>query len=187
MGLTDPILRTPEDYPIWAITGIPGSGKTTLAHRLAADFGREYVGTGDIARRISPELLAKGELADQEAMKAALLETLRGYGFNSGGPDFSPVVLDGWPRTPQQVGWIPEGAVLIFYLSCSTEIALERLARRGRGDDDAKRVHEQSKMLEGFIRDLVPWTRQINVTHRNPDYLAKTFGLYLRGERREVF
>lgn len=187
MGLTgDPLLRTPEEYPIWALTGIPGSGKTTLAHLLAAEFDREYVGTGDIARRISPDLLAKGELADQAAMEAAMREALQVH-IPSGSPSYRPVVLDGWPRTRQQVGWLPEGLVLIFYLSCRTDIALERLERRGRGDPDAKRVHEQNQALESFIRDLVPWNRQINVTNRTPQYLLQTFGLFLRGERREVF
>lgn len=187
MGLTgDPLLRRPEDFPIWALTGIPGSGKTTLAHLLAAEFDREYVGTGDIARRISPDLLAKGELADQAAMKQALLDALETH-ITTGAPSYRPVILDGWPRTREQVGWLPEGMALIFYLSCRTDIALERLARRGRGDDDAKRVHEQTKMLESFIRDLVPWNRQINVTSRTPQHLLQTFGLFLRGERREVF
>lgn len=187
MGLTrDPLLRTPEDFPIWAITGIPGSGKTTLAKMLAKEFGREYIGTGDIARAISPDLLARGELADQAVMKLALLDALEVH-ITTGSGSYTPVVLDGWPRTQQQVGWLPEGMALIFYLSCRTDRALERLARRGRGDDDAKRVHEQSRALESFIRDLVPWNRQINVTDLTPEHLLQTFGLYLRGERREVF
>lgn len=173
----------PHDAPVWAITGHPGAGKTTLADALSADTGRPVISSHDLVAMADPQALIEGRLADRDRIAAAFQAVIDQAS--------NAVIVDGWPRTPDQVGMLPEGS-LIFALRCERQIAIERMIRRGRPDDTpaiaAKRYDEQAAILSGaWLHEATTHTRSINTTYRRPDYLRETFTLYLDGKKREIY
>ncbi len=172
-----------HDAPVWAITGHPGAGKTTLSDRLSAEYGRVVISSHDLVEIADPRALVEGRLADRAKIAAAFDAVLRDA--------TGPLIVDGWPRTPDQVGMLPAGS-LVFALRCTREIAIERILRRGRPDDTdeiaARRYDEQAALLEGqWIREATTHTRSINTTYRHPDHVFDTFALYVDGKRREIY
>ena len=174
---------------VWFLTGTPGSGKTTLAHRLSAVYGRPVLSTGDIARRIDPEALARGDWADPDLFREAMRDEVDRI---SGGAD-AAYIVDGYPRTLAQFQEIPAHPdLLVFYLCCvPSEIAVDRLTRRGRSDDTPDiiktRVERQTEDLESWVRREIPWGHHLNTAKRTPDFVFETVRRYLDGERKEIF
>lgn len=169
-----------------AITGIPGSGKTTLAGALAVEFGLPVVSSGDIARRLDPEALARGEMANMRVLAQALMQTL---------DPLDGWILDGWPRTVAQYQLLDPEARLIL-LTCRADVAIDRQLLRGReGDTEeiiAKRTHEQAELLGmgtavGWAGEAAGWGATINTTRKQPDLIAHDVAAFLRGEKREAF
>jgi adenylate kinase len=92
------------------LLGPPGAGKGTQAKKIAEYYGVPQISTGDILReqaRLGTELglqaqaiMARGELVPDELMYGMVADRLkrpdcaRGY------------VLDGFPRTAAQAGWL---------------------------------------------------------------------------------
>lgn len=170
-----------------AITGLPGAGKTTLALGLSELTGWPVMSTGDIARRVDPAGLSRGELANEQLFRAAFLGALGSY--------TPPVILDGLPRSRGQVELLPPDT-LVFALWCRPDIAIGRLLRRGRSDDTEalakKRVAEQADLLEfdlpgrGWAREIAGWEGSLNTSVAKPGWiLERVFG-YVTGERRDA-
>ena len=165
------------------VTGIPGSGKTTLAGRVAKRAGLTFLSAHDLVERVDPAAIGEGRMAEEGGMRAAFVELMGEYrdGF----------VMDGWPRNPGQAALLPEGAIVI-HLRCTHDTARDRLGRRGRVDDTPElidqRLREQEEVFNGdWIRALAPWARTLNTSKRTAADVERTVMLYLNGERREVF
>jgi adenylate kinase len=92
------------------LLGPPGAGKGTQAKRIAEHYGIPQISTGDILRdnvQRSTELglqakvvMARGELVPDDLVCDMVAQRLRQPGCERG------FILDGFPRTPAQAGWL---------------------------------------------------------------------------------
>ncbi len=114
------------------IFGRPGSGKSSLAERLGAEFGYKLIRTGEMLReaiRRNDHLgkrvethLAKGELVPDRLI-FELLE------LNLKSPGKARLLFDGFPRTMGQVPLLEQfEARLDFHIACYLDIVVSREA-----------------------------------------------------------
>jgi adenylate kinase len=92
------------------LLGSPGAGKGTQAKRIAERYGIPQISTGDLLRdnvqRHTPlglqakDVMARGELVPDELIYDMVAQRLRQVDCDPG------FVLDGFPRTPAQAGWL---------------------------------------------------------------------------------
>jgi adenylate kinase family enzyme len=173
-----------------AITGIPGSGKTTLARGLAEARGWIVLGTGDIARRIDPESLVAGGMANEARFQVAFRAAMDAV------DDWSkPLILDGIPRCQEQLVLLPYSTQIIG-LTCRADIARDRLLRRGRPDDTpeivARRVEEQSFLLDvrhadGWLYHVAGWGSVVNTSDKRPGVILRDVLAFLDGTKKQCF
>jgi adenylate kinase len=112
------------------IFGRPGSGKSSLAERLGADYGYQLVRTGEMLR----EAIRRGDtlghrvenhLARGDLVPDRLIFELLEHNLES--PDSARLLFDGFPRTLGQVELL-EGfeRKLGFQIDCYLDIVLSR-------------------------------------------------------------
>jgi adenylate kinase len=92
------------------LLGPPGAGKGTQAKRLAEYYKIPQISTGDILRQNVADgtelgvqakaIMARGELVPDELMYPMVSDRLRHADCKHG------FILDGFPRTPAQAGWL---------------------------------------------------------------------------------
>ena len=92
------------------LLGPPGAGKGTQAKRIAAYYNIPQISTGDILREnvakgtevgvLAKEIMDRGDLVPDDLMYPMVTERLRRADCVRG------FVLDGFPRTPAQAGWL---------------------------------------------------------------------------------
>ncbi len=122
------------------IIGAPGSGKGTLAARIARELGLRHLSTGDLLReavaqgtdigRKAEDYMNRGALVPDEIMVELLREELETYGFEDW-------ILDGFPRTLNQVemleAMLAEKETMVdrvFLIDLAPEIIVKRLTSR---------------------------------------------------------
>jgi adenylate kinase family enzyme len=116
--------------------GLPGSGKTSASTYLAELLAYNYVGAGDVARKLAETdeetafELSMGRIAPPTKMREAMIEK------------FQPAtVLDGYPRYWEQLADLyyftrRRAMPLIFVaFQCELAEAVRRLEKRARADD----------------------------------------------------
>ncbi len=118
----------PPDFVV--IFGRPGSGKSSLAERMGAEFGYNLIRTGEMLRaairrhdflgqRVESHL-AKGDLVP-DSLIFELLEA------NLKSPGVSRLLFDGFPRTLGQVPLLEQfERRLDFRIDCYLEVAVSR-------------------------------------------------------------
>ncbi len=92
------------------LLGPPGAGKGTQAKRIVEQYGIPQISTGDLLRdhvrrgtelgREAQVIMARGELVPDELMYGIVANRLREDDCRNG------FVLDGFPRTAAQAGWL---------------------------------------------------------------------------------
>jgi adenylate kinase len=92
------------------LVGPPGAGKGTQAQRIAGQYGIPQISTGDLLRthvkngtplgKLAKDIMARGELVPDELLYDMVAERLREQDCERG------FILDGFPRTPAQAGWL---------------------------------------------------------------------------------
>src|SRR5207249_8613338 len=92
------------------LLGSPGAGKGTQAKRIAERFGIPQISTGDILRvnvqrgtelgLKAKDTMARGALVPDELIYDMVADRLRQADCQPG------FILDGFPRTPAQAGWL---------------------------------------------------------------------------------
>ena len=148
--------------------GPPGAGKGTQADRIADRFQLVHVATGDILRanvadgtplgEVAQAYLDSGELVPDEVVVAMMLDRLTqpdcGHGF----------LLDGFPRSVAQARALDEhlaGLDTPLDAAINLEVAegelLQRLAGRGRADDNAQTIRNRLQVFVGSTRPLLDY------------------------------
>jgi adenylate kinase len=92
------------------LLGAPGSGKGTQAKQIVARYGVPQISTGDLLREhvqrgtplgaVAKEVMSRGQLVADELMYDMVAQRLRQTDCDPG------FILDGFPRTPAQAGWL---------------------------------------------------------------------------------
>jgi adenylate kinase len=116
------------------ITGPQGSGKGTMAKKIAEKYGVQHISTGDIFRQHIKEetslgqqiesIMKEGKLVPDSLTNAVVKETLSKIG--------EGYILDGYPRNLEQAKFLHKIAKLdlVLYLEITDEEAIRRIASR---------------------------------------------------------
>jgi adenylate kinase len=104
------------------LLGPPGAGKGTQAKQIVERYGIPQISTGDLLRdnvarktRLGLDaeaIMARGELVPDELMYGIVAERLRQVDCQRG------FVLDGFPRTAAQAGWLDAFLEKEFFEKC---------------------------------------------------------------------
>ena len=139
------------------ILGAPGTGKSTIGKQLAEIIDCKYISTGDIARKLADEggdylWRLIGDLAPEKELREKFLEEIDGE---------NRVIIDGMPRTTEQVGFLMEhfDKIHVIHLVADDSILIDRLINRNREDDTKvivrKRLRNYHKTIEDILDDIM--------------------------------
>lgn len=147
--------------------GVPGSGKGTQAKPLSEFLGIPYVGTGEMLRAKTAEnteedlriknFLDQGQLVPDEEMAQMVEERLNQIDCQNG------FVLDGYPRTLNQIKLFDPKFTEVFYLQLPDEEALKRIQGRGREDDTLEGVAERIRLFHQETEPIVDYYRKQDI------------------------
>ena len=137
------------------LIGIQGAGKSTQGNLLKEELNIPYLSTGHIFREMAKEKTSLGRYI-KEIMNAGFLipddktveivtEYLKKPEYKKG------YILDGFPRTLDQVKMFENGVDKVIYLKVSDREALWRLSYRNGEDRQDETLTAIRKRIELFI------------------------------------
>lgn len=143
------------------LIGPQGSGKSTQAALLAGFLKVPKITMGDIFRvtaqsdapqgqRIK-EILDKGNLVDDLTTSGMIKDRLNQVDCQTG------FVLDGYPRTLEQVKLFEPDFDKVFYLEVPNEEILKRLLDRGRVDDTPELIKRRLDLYFNQTQPLLDY------------------------------
>lgn len=149
------------------LAGLPGSGKTTQAKRLAGKYDLCIVSVGDALREMAAgdtelgrevkEEMSKGDFVADDIAARVVRQKIDSESCENG------FVVDGYPRSLSQLNeYDPEFNNIIF-IDIPVSIAEERLMARGRADDDAKVVEHRLKVYAEHTQPIIDYFKQIGL------------------------
>lgn len=132
------------------IAGLPGSGKSTQLEKLSQDLGLPTISMGGILREIAASgselgqrvqaIMKSGELVDDETVAELIKNKAESDEAGSG------FVMEGYPRTLEQVELYDPKFDKVFYLEVPEEVAKNRMMGRGRHDDSEEAISVRLKV-----------------------------------------
>ena len=155
------------------LLGPPGAGKGTQGARLSASTSIQHVSTGDLFRTAvqantpaglrAESYMRSGHLVPDEVV----LHVLEEYLLKTRSQD---ICFDGFPRTRRQAERLDEliehvglSLAVVFYISVSDDVALGRLASRGRDDDFIETARYRLNLYHSVTEPLIEYYEQTGV------------------------
>lgn len=146
------------------LIGPQGAGKSTQAKLLSQYLGIPFISTGDIFREKSyedspegvriREILSQGKLVDDKTVSEMVEKTLKKDEFANG------FIIDGYPRTLEQINYFNPAFDKVLYLKLSDEEATRRLMERGREDDTEDLIAERLKLYHDLTDPIIDYYEQ---------------------------
>lgn len=148
--------------------GPQGSGKSTQAKLLAGFFKIPVISTGDIFRKLMQQqrdalgqmvkkTLEEGRLVDDQTTCTIVRRRLQQPDCERG------FILDGYPRTLEQVKIFDPRFDAVFYLDLPEEVAIKRLFRRGREDDTSEIIKMRLDLYYRETQPLLDYYRKLGI------------------------
>lgn len=155
------------------LIGPQGSGKSTQAALLSEYLGLSKITLGDVFRQLSAEdnpegirirqILSEGKLVDDQTAAEVMKKRLNQEEYKKG------FVIDGYPRTVEQMQLFDPGFDKVIYLDVPEEEVIKRLLARGRADDTAELIKTR---LDLYYKQ----TQALLDHYRSQDNLIKIAG-----------
>lgn len=149
------------------LIGIQGAGKSTQGNLLSEKLKIPYLSTGHIFREMAKEKTPFGRYI-KETMNAGYLipdrktveivsDYLKRNEYKNG------YILDGFPRTLEQVKMFKNGVDKVVYLKVSDKEALWRLSYRngsGREDETIAAIRKRIELFHRFTEPVLNYYRK---------------------------
>lgn len=149
------------------LIGIQGAGKSTQGNLLSKKLKVPYLSTGHIFREMSKEKTSLGRYI-KEVMNAGFLipdaktvkivsEYLKKPEYNKG------YILDGFPRTLEQVKKFENGVDKVVYIEVSDKEALWRLSYRNgesRDDETLAAIRRRIELFHTLTKPVLDYYRR---------------------------
>lgn len=161
------------------IIGIQGAGKSTQGNLLSEELKIHYLSTGHIFREMAKEktplgryikeIMNAGFLIPDEKTVEIVSEYLKKPEYTNG------YILDGFPRTLEQVKMFENGVDKVIYLKVSDKEALWRLSYRN-GEDGQAREDETLAAIRKRIELFHQLTEPVLDHYKNKGNLVEIDG-----------
>ena len=149
------------------LIGIQGAGKSTQGNLLRDKLNIPYLSTGHIFREMAKEktplgryikeIMNAGYLIPDEKTVEVVTEYLRKPEYKNG------YILDGFPRTLEQVKMFTNGVDKVVYLNVSDKEALWRLSYRngeGRKDETLTAIRKRIELFHKLTEPVLDFYRE---------------------------
>ncbi len=150
------------------LIGIQGAGKSTQGNILSEKLGIPYLSTGHIFREMAKEKSKIGRKV-KEIMTAGFLQpddlTVKVVEKYLSRSEYTKgYIIDGFPRTLEQVEMFNNGIDRVVYLNISDEEALKRLAIQGsdgsRPDTSAEAIKKRIELFHEVTEPVIEYYRR---------------------------
>lgn len=143
--------------------GYPLSGKSTVARSYAKRFGASYFSTGDLVRRLLADAyeFPEWDLSRRfnDDVNKSVLEWITVL------TDDSDLVIDGYPRSEEQIRLIEPFDPLILFFIVNPVIMYSRMKRRGRVGDNHKTVVHRCQAAVNLLTSLNQSKLETRIIH----------------------
>ena len=149
------------------LIGIQGAGKSTQGNLLSEKLNVPYLSTGHIFREMAKEktplgryikeIMNAGYLIPDDKTVEIVTEYLKKPEYRNG------YILDGFPRTLEQVKMFKNGVDKVVYLDVSDKEALWRLSYRnsvGREDETLAAIRKRIELFHKLTEPVLDFYRQ---------------------------
>lgn len=143
------------------ITGPQGSGKTTQAQLLADYLKVPLIDTGNMLRILAEtetedgrkvrEKLDRGLMAPDDIAGRITLDRTSELDCQSG------FIMDGYPRTLDQLAIYDPKFDKVFYLDISDDLVVERLIKRSREDDKLDLIKKRLSLYHSLTEPVLEY------------------------------
>lgn len=149
------------------LIGIAGAGKSVQGKLLAKKLEATWMSIGELLRSQASEKLKKNLLKGNLLEDERIIKLVEDY---LGSENSRLLILDGFPRTITQAQWLVDqcqtGKVQIegvINVIVSEQVVKERLALRGRADDNEQVVAKRLKEYKEVTLPVVEYLSQSNI------------------------